>query len=214
MGPDVMVVLPIVDRELPIRLILPIDPFGDPHSAEIGVVHKLDQRAHVFFNRRRVAVEVDENPVMPHTAAGGDESKLLGIKTTGFIAATRAIEVRRGNQLAIKVIGPGVVGTLKLLGGFAGFGDQRGRAVAAGVVKGVDITMGIARQDQRNPGNRDRHSIARIGNVTGEGDRDPGAGEVSLLLEAKEFFTGIGGSRQPARVVDMSAHGCDGVAAK
>src|SRR5690242_4697088 len=100
--------LPVVVLEFPVGAPLPVLAVPHARGAEIGAVDQLLQWPDILLQRRRVLVDVDEDPVVPRRGAYRRQPELAAVKVAaGTLLST--IEIWSRLQAAVERIGPGVV---------------------------------------------------------------------------------------------------------
>ena len=196
---DVIGLDEVLHQELPVRGDLPeVDGDDMVDAGEVDPVELSAKRGDEVLQRRRGSVEVDEDPVVPCLRSHRHQSVLVAIEAGRRRARVAAAEVRGEPERAVESIGPRVIGTADRPSGVAGLVDELEAPVAAHVVKGTQALLGIAHQQHRLAGDRDRRHVAGPGKLVRETGEDPAVGEDALVLEREERLVRVGRGRQSA----------------
>ena len=197
---DVIRLNEILDQELPVRRYLPkVDGNQMVKLAEVKPVEPHDQRRNEVIKRRRVAAQVDENPVVPRRRPHRNQSVLLAVESVRHGARVAAAEIGREMQRAVQTVGPGVIGAADARSQAAGPVNELEAAVPAHVVKGPNPVFGVPDEEHRPASDGNRHGVAGAGNVVRKASEHPRIREETLALERKECLARVGRRRQPLR---------------
>ena len=105
-------------------------------------------------------------------------------------------QVGRGDQLAVEIVGPGMVGALeRALAGAAVLTADPGAAVPADVEEGPRLTLAVAAEDEALPPDLHRLEVAWLGQVAAPGGAEPHLLEDLLLLLGEHLRRGVGVAR-------------------
>ena len=207
MGREHMVGLDVVlHGELPVRLDVEAHRAGMAHGREVVVGETFGRRGEVFGERRRLAVGVDEDPVVPDLGPHRHQARcvLAGLHD---VVAVAAVEMGPRAQGAVQAVGPGMVGAGQQLQTRTGLGDHHRAAMAADVVEDAHGALAVTQQEQGHARGLDRHGIARFGNLMGETRDEPGAGEQAFVFEFLPALRGVADIGQGAGLRDGAGHG-------
>ena len=186
----------VLGDPLPVRHHLVVALAGALELGEPVAVEVLDQVADVLVGVRRLAGEVDQ-----HQAADDGEPHPEQA-VAGEVEVLDLVHVRGGPQLALEVIGPGVVGAAQALAHLAlGLLDQAGAAVATDVEEGARMPVLAADDDDAVVAELAHQELARLVDRGDVPDADPAAVDlVDLPLEHR--LIGEGGRGQHRRPLD------------
>ena len=200
-----MIGLPIVVLQLPVRLKFPVFAQSHATGTKILAIEQLDHGTNMLAQRRCIAVHIHENPVVPNAAAHRYEAVFLLVKTALLIAAPAAVEIGRRFELAVEVIGPGMIGAGQRRQPLAWLGQDECGTMTADIVERLHLALLAADENDRQPAHRNRHRITGIWDIALETDAHPSTAEHALLLKFEELVAGVGRARQSPRIVDRSA---------
>ena len=197
-GGAVVALHEVLDDELPVGLHVVGDP---PAQGEVGDVVALDglgvpeallDVAHdVLLEGRRVLGQADPDVAEVLADRDGDQAVLLAVDV-GHLG-----EVGGGDELAVEVVGPGVVRALEGARGFAGvLHAQLHAAVAADVVERPDAVLPVAGDDDGLPPDLDGAEGSGLVQVGGAHGAEPHLLEDALLLGAEDCLVHVGGAGQ------------------
>ena len=213
MDPDVVVVLPVVRNHFPVGLELPFHLGRVPKCANIGIVHEFEEGLHMLTDRRRVAAEIDEHPVMPNGTAHGHQAERVLVQTPRRIAIGCAVEKWCLDQAAVEVVVPRVIGAGEQFQPLARLFEHHHAPVATDIVKGPDLTVPIPHQNDGKTRDHDGHGVAGLRNLRLESGRHPRPAQVLPLLKSKELLTRVRPPPKPPGLRDRAPGRGDGVRA-
>ena len=186
----------VLYQELPIGPHHPeVDHPDHPQPRERDVRQTTDQGRGVGLELRCLAAGVHEYPVVPDHGADRDQPVLVHGKAFGRLLV-RATEVGRRSQVAVKVVGPSVIGACHRPADIFRRLNQQRAPVPAHVVNPGDLGPGVANEQDRLASDRDRHHVPGLCQLVREADEGPGILEHPGALELEDRLAGIGHRRQ------------------
>ena len=131
----------------------------------------------------------DEAAIVLHVAHGRDALDRMALLKTGVLVA---FAQRDGEQRAVGLERPGVVGAAEELAGIAAGVDGDARAlVRTAVIEDVHHPVGVAHHQHRLLADRGAVVVAGIGHLAVMADIDPGVGEQVLHLQVEDLLVDI-----------------------
>src|SRR5262249_4556899 len=125
-----------------------------------------------LLERRRAAVDVDEDDIPPDMAADPDQAQLRCVHIWMRVPP-KAAAMRRRAELAVQAVGPAMVGAADGAADLGGRCNQDHAAMAAGILENADAAIPVAHEQKRHSEEVDRPGIAGFENVLAEPDAGP-----------------------------------------
>ena len=184
----------VLDDQLPVRLDVVDDPPADLEGVDGVVVDRLDvaepgpDRAHHgVLERRRLVGDADPDVAEPLADVRGAQAVLLPADVG------HPGQVRGGDQLAVQIVGPGVVRALERALGLAAVrAAQPGAAVPADVEERARLPLAVTAEDQALPADLHGLEVARLGQLAAAGGAEPHLLEDPFLLLPEDLRGGVG----------------------
>src|SRR5437867_192601 len=131
-----------------------------------------------FQERDGASVQIDENKILPGVHLDRHESVFRAIEIAD------ALELHHAFERAIVAVRPAVVRATKLLCGALRFGDHSGGMMPADIVKGAQLAVIAARDDDRLSGEVRGEEAAFVLHLIGAAHHLPGYRKHAALLES------------------------------
>jgi hypothetical protein len=144
---------------------------------------------------RCLAADIDEDPVVPLAATHRHQAVFAGIEPVHLVHLMTA-EVRRGEQPAVQIVGPGVIGAGEQPQAPARLNEQGVAAMPAGVVESPHLALLVAHQKKGMA--RHRNRVPGLRDLVPATDKQPGLGQPAVVFQPEKVLVGIGHRRQAA----------------
>ena len=195
---DVVGLDEVLQDELPVGGDLAEVDGGDVvDPGEVDPLEPAPERGGELLERRRRAVQVDEDPVAPRRRPHRNEPVPPAVEAGRRRAGLAPAEVGGEVERAVEPVGPGVVGAPDRPPGVSGGVHELEVPMAAHVVEGPDPESRVAHEEERAPRHGDRGHVAGAGELVREAREDPCAGEDPLVLEREERLARVRRPRKP-----------------
>jgi hypothetical protein len=142
-----------------------------------------------FAEWRGVAIQIDEDEILPGVHAHGDEA------VVGAFKIADALKFNHAFQSAVVAIGPAVIRTTKIFRATVRFRDHGRGMVAADIVKGAEFAVVAAHDDQRLFVHVDGEELAGCLDLVEVADNLPVGDKDGVTLELRDAFVEIPGRR-------------------
>ena len=193
----------ILDREFPVAVEREADRgIGagmDKRMVELAPA--FDERGGRFFKGRCRAADIHENDVAPDMRANTDQRQITGFDAV-MAVDIGAADMRCAAQIAVEIIGPGVIGAGDRSPQPDRFLDQDHAAVSADILEHVDSAVGVPDHQHRNAKKRYRFRHAGRCDVLAEPDRGPAVAEHPVLFLSEHAGIDIAFVRKAVRRFD------------
>ena len=184
-------VVEVLDEELPVAVVYVAKAAASDLQLAFGravghVVYGAERLAKVVLKALPHVMDLHENKatVDAHVLDGHQALRAFAGRK---IRAHIAVFHRDGQQRAIGLVGPGVVGaTEELAGVAASLADQARALVGAAVHHDAHAVVGVAHHDQRAPGDGHGQVVAGLGNLAVVARVVPGVGKKVLLFQRED----------------------------
>ena len=164
----------VLDDELPVRRHLAeVDGDDVVEPGEVDPLEPVAQGGDELLDRGRGAAQVDEDPVMPGRRPNRREPMAPAVEAGRHRARLAPAEVGSEEERAVESVRPRVIRAPDRPSGVSGGVDELEVPVPAHVVEGPDPERAIAHDEQRPPGDGDRHHVAGPGELVRKAREDP-----------------------------------------
>jgi len=144
---------------------------------------QLAQRRAMLLEGRRLAVEIDKDPVVPDAHAHRLEAPLALVEALDLLFP-EAAEMGRRARATAQVVTPVMVGTDHRTLARAGLFHERRAAMAADIVKRAHLAATLAHQQHRHAAHAHRAHVPGLGDLVGKAHKPPSPGGTAFPAHA------------------------------
>ena len=185
----------VLDDQLPVRAHVVDDAVAEAEILHAPRAEPGGKRAELRLERRGLRIEIDEDVPVPQRGADPVQ------RVVGLAEVRHFVHVRRADQAAVEVVGPGVIRALDAAGERAvRLGAQLRAAVPADVVERVDGGRAAGDDDPLAEQLADEE-VSRVPDLLGAPGAHPHAREQPLHLAVEARPVDVVARRQRARVL-------------
>ncbi len=196
-GGAVVALEEVLDRDLPVRLDLPLVVRVVANVAEVDAALRDDlrERAERVDERRRLRIRVDEHEWPPGVDRDGKQ------RQPGRVEALLALGPRRASQRAVQVVRPGVVRALERLSP-ALAAHHRMAAMPADVDEPLELLRAVAENDDGDVAGPACEESSGLLHLVGAARVLPGSGEDPVALEPPDALVRVPARRKRPPLLD------------
>ena len=170
---------------------------------ELAVRRAIDEIVDVALHRPDMVLEARSmrGQAGEHEAAVFADARGAGeVEVRAIEAIAAAFRHRHAHELAVGVVVPAVIAADEPLGVALAFVHHLGAAMGAAIEQHVDAVVVMPRHDDGLAAEFGRDVVARVGDLAGVADVQPGAPEDALHFEFEDIRIGIDPPVNPARL--------------
>ncbi len=181
----------LVDQ-LPVGLHFKVELAGPSDGGEIEPSQFIQNGLHPAFKRVSRTGDIDKEATVKFHEPQWEQIQLFTAALFEHVSPVRALKVRPRAQLAIKPVGPVVIGTGE--GGLpARLAYELHTSVTADILKGADFSIAAAHKHHRQSADFDGFHVAGLRNLGAGPGEHPVPPENALLFQREPIFGPVGG---------------------